>query len=57
MIYGMFAFLSDVGGFAQSFMILGYLLVQSYAKHKYFAELLNRMYNVKKDEDASLKVG
>lgn len=53
MIYGMFAFLSDVGGFAQSFMILGYLLVQSYAKHKYFAELLNRMYNVKKDEDAS----
>ena len=49
-IYGLLAFLSDVGGFIQCFVILGYWLVGDSTKYKYFSKLINRMYHVKKDQ-------
>ena len=52
-IYGLFAFMSDIGGFIQIFVILGYWLVSERTKLKYFSELLTKMYYVKKDESNS----
>jgi hypothetical protein len=49
-IYGLLAFLSDVGGFIQCFVILGYWLVSDSTKNKYFSKLLNKMYHVKREE-------
>ena len=48
-IYGLLAFLSDVGGFIQCFVILGYWLVSDSTKYKYFSKLLSKMYHVKRD--------
>lgn len=52
-IYELFAFMSDIGGFIQIFVILGYWLVSERTKLKYFSELLTKMYYVKKDESNS----
>lgn len=52
-IYGILAFLSDVGGFIQSFVFLGSWLVSDSTKHKYFTRLLNKMYHVKQENSLS----
>ena len=46
-IYGVFAFLGDVGGFIQILTIFGVLMISNSTKYKYFSSILNKMFNVK----------